>query len=1129
MDTIIYYSDLSEPQILKNITTFNSLLFKTNKKLITKVIIGNSVTKIEDRCFENCYNLTYVKLSDKITSIGYNCFSLCYNLINIELNEKLLTLNDACFKGCFNICNIKIPKNVCYIGNKIFQDCTKLKYIVFENQSNIKECGYDIFKNIKHTIYITFNDTINYSYLTHTIINLIKQNNIDFNTNDINYYTYINSTIISDINLNDNNKLVANKERELPSNNNNIASITVKYYTSLDINTATPVETSVTTQLFNTNTYDNFEYNKYIPYTTGSNYTTAGESVTNRTYNSISLPFMYIKEIYFYNQINMLPPFQQTFENRNYLELVTFSGGTNIFRKNVFKGCSNLKKVIVGKDESINYNKQQTILTTKMLDESASSIQLTKFEEDCFDGCQKLNNMIIYNPSINIEFPDKIFTSSLNTLNIKFILYRSTLNSNPYTPLKNWEDAILKYKKNNIKYNTLNQSVGVISTYVRDLKVIFTTIVPENWIILKYDDNTYSYNDCFDLPLCYDIYSYTKVIELDNNSEFFANTLITKNITANEYNSAADAIKNAYKQTDLNASSGTIDLTISADVNTYANLQDKQLFITNSTHDEYTGTITDENINKYINDLLAKRIDIRRTNPLQSLIIKNTIVEIILNNNLMYIPPGSFNNMTSLTSINISTNSKLTELTDLFYNCVALNTLIIPSNVKHLGTNCFSKSGIINLDIKSNLISIGDFCFNKCTRLVATFPFAKITSIGYFGFKDCIGLQSTIELSNIIHLDMGAFYNCTSLSKVILPENITYIGNYCFKNCSSLTEINIPSKIKKLSDGLFSGCTNLSVITIPSTISHFGNNCFENCKLSSIIINDNVTYIGDACFKNCAYMTSIIIPKSVTYIGKNCFEGCTSLTTITFQSNKNIKSLNDFTFSGCNELTTIIVQDTFITETYMINNGLPESINNIGSYCFYGCSKLTKLMIPPSITILNDSCFRNCNLLANVSLPNNLQTIGSFCFSGCYSLIDINLPQQLKIIQTNAFAGCNSFSNITIPKNVTTIEKYAFMPYILNTNLLPSAESPIANLKTDYLSLHPYSVSSIIFTNPDNLINLNVNFIYGYNNPKVTIKFNNLTSKIVNSKTIYEYTDNMLEFIKYNENNFTFNPLVSYA
>ena len=113
--------------------------------------------------------------------------------------------------------------------------------------------------------------------------------------------------------------------------------------------------------------------------------------------------------------------------------------------------------------------------------------------------------------------------------------------------------------------------------------------------------------------------------------------------------------------------------------------------------------------------------------------------------------------------------------------------------------------------------------------------------------------------------------------------------------CSSLTEVTIPSSVTSIGVYAFYSCSSLTKITIPSSVTSIGVGVFDGCSsLVSIKVdpgnkkydsrNDCNAVIEIASNALVAGCKGTVIPDSVTSIGKSAFEGCSSLTEITIPS-----------------------------------------------------------------------------------------------------------------------------------------------------------------------------------------------------------------------------------------------------
>ena len=109
-------------------------------------------------------------------------------------------------------------------------------------------------------------------------------------------------------------------------------------------------------------------------------------------------------------------------------------------------------------------------------------------------------------------------------------------------------------------------------------------------------------------------------------------------------------------------------------------------------------------------------------------------------------------------------------------------------------------------------------------------------------------------------------------------------------------------------------------------------------------------------------------------------------------------------------------------------------MTSIGRSAFAGCSSLTSLTIPNSVTSIGDGAFYGCSGLTSVTIPNSVTSIGEGAFRYCSSLTSVTIPNSVTSIGDVAFRGCSSLTSVTIPNSVTSIGRFAFSDcYRLNT------------------------------------------------------------------------------------------------
>lgn len=300
----------------------------------------------------------------------------------------------------------------------------------------------------------------------------------------------------------------------------------------------------------------------------------------------------------------------------------------------------------------------------------------------------------------------------------------------------------------------------------------------------------------------------------------------------------------------------------------------------------------------------------------------------------------------------------------------------------------------------------------------------EVVSIADSTFRDCSLLSEIILTDNVTSIGQFAFLNCTALTSVEIPSSVIEIGAAVFKDCSNLSYAKTPI----LSDRMFQDCTNLvDIDLIGENIKTIGTYTFGGCGFTEFVVPNGVTRISVSAFGRCENLLSLTIPESVTYASEVVTE-CRKIETIYY----NAASISDFSFHSYGLLgmragidgngITIYIGNTVekIPAYFIESNGnsyVPYFKNiifednsictEIGESAFEECKNLTSIVLPNSITTINDSCFCNSSL-QSIKLSSNLNYLGKNVFAYCENLTSIYLPESLSTIVGN---GSNSSSS----------------------------------------------------------------------------------------------------------------------
>ena len=188
---------------------------------------------------------------------------------------------------------------------------------------------------------------------------------------------------------------------------------------------------------------------------------------------------------------------------------------------------------------------------------------------------------------------------------------------------------------------------------------------------------------------------------------------------------------------------------------------------------------------------------------------------------------------------------------------------------------------------------------------------------------------------------------------------------------------------------------------------------FEDCtSLTAITIPDSVTYIGSGAFYNTAYYNEESNwENGVLYIGNHLIEAKDTLSGA-YTIKAGAKTIAGSAFYGCTSLTAITI---------------PDSITHIGDMAFAYCYNLASITIPDSVTFIGDSAFSSCDSLASVTIGGSVTYIGDGAFYWCSSLASVTIPDSVTYIGDEAFLDCDSLASVTIGGSVTYIGDGAFL------------------------------------------------------------------------------------------------------
>lgn len=430
-----------------------------------------------------------------------------------------------------------------------------------------------------------------------------------------------------------------------------------------------------------------------------------------------------------------------------------------------------------------------------------------------------------------------------------------------------------------------------------------------------------------------------------------------------------------------------------------------------------------------------------------------------------------------------------------FYGCTKLaNVTFAPnSSLTTIGKDAFGKNCFESIEIPATVDTIGEYAFegNKKLRTVTflvdeTDNCSALESIGRWAFKETAVEELILpETRKELKLAINLFQKCTELRKVHLSSKVAAITDV-FQDCKSEFEITVAENNPYLKVHntlpLIINETKVTVEGVEKTLI--------NIKFAYRQINQDVLEIPENCvaieanaFAAQRAIKKLVLPSGIQTIADGAFHDCYSLAEVVFGLNENNESelqtlgsqKNSYgVFQNCYSLTKIVLPNNAINQTTAYSGGvlfdktfyqcvslekigvtpahdkigeldnglyLPANLSALGTTTgrnsssgmgvFHGCEALASVVLPASITDLNDGTFAKCATLASITyegaaaelgnvISNNVKVVGTYMFENCASLETVKLPDGLTALSHSMFRG-SGIRTITIPAKVTKI------------------------------------------------------------------------------------------------------------
>lgn len=398
---------------------------------------------------------------------------------------------------------------------------------------------------------------------------------------------------------------------------------------------------------------------------------------------------------------------------------------------------------------------------------------------------------------------------------------------------------------------------------------------------------------------------------------------------------------------------------------------------------------------------------------------------------------------------------------EAFCNATSINRVFVPDGTTKIRSKAFAYSSLQEIDLPESIDFIADDAFEGCTQLIVRTPvdcyaynwclehgyevkeyvspvadftyepinglYAKITK--YTGNDSIVIIPEEIDDYIIQVIGAEAFLGNSSMEYVIIPDTVTELGKQAFSRCSALKTVDMGNGVTTLGNWVFYASNSLRRIDFPESVTAMGRGVLQNCenleyvgypihwetansagevfagcpKLTEIMIPEGVTGIPNYAFANCPNLKRIVLPEGLEYVYHHAFSNCTGLTEMVYPST--IKTVGGI--DGCTSITSVAI---------------PDGTETIGTNAFDSVP-IRSIVIPNSVTQINNYAFQNCATLECVEFGAKLNTIGIYAFYKCSALSELMLPDSVTSIGAYAFANCTALEEFRYPANWTEVTR----------------------------------------------------------------------------------------------------------
>ncbi|MBQ9844988.1 MAG: leucine-rich repeat protein [Oscillospiraceae bacterium] len=333
-----------------------------------------------------------------------------------------------------------------------------------------------------------------------------------------------------------------------------------------------------------------------------------------------------------------------------------------------------------------------------------------------------------------------------------------------------------------------------------------------------------------------------------------------------------------------------------------------------------------------------------------------------------------------------------------FYDCYNADTIVIPDGITYIGNLAFYNCEQVNsIRIPDTVKTIADQAFaNMYTLRELSLP-AELETIGDRVFEET-GIASLYIPAGIEYIDGNMFGGCECLEELVVDEdNANYKsvdGVIYSKDGTKLVAYpgakvsdiyTVPAEVTEIVEGAFYYAAVQTVeFEAGSQLKVIGGEAFCSSDLRYIELPEGLETIGVGAFDD-LYNCDIWLPSTVSSIGRYAFSYDASV-------NVAISPNNPW----------------YYIEAAVLYKQSDSGVELVDGKRFTG----SELVVPKGVTVVVERAIESNEYIERIVFPATLELIKKESFIDCYKLREMVIPASVTKIENHAFSWCDALETI---------------------------------------------------------------------------------------------------------------------